>query len=252
MSVDMFEYRFVQELRKLKEFRPNDVRDPRVWPSVGSDDGKLPAWRALFTAMCHYGHSTGYRLFELEDFYNYCRRAYSEKNPKRQKYKKYFSGELQSGMRQRVGVWYESGMAETYLYSCLAEAIEDEMKVGVVLYDARADWKLKADLVVIMNDTPMRVSAYVGEDQERPSIEARREGIERERKKNTSQSAHWNNTQLERMRLFEIQRTDDDLQIVNGVRLFSISAVNRLLVEMYKHACVEDGWLFPEESNRRQ
>lgn len=244
MSVDMFEVRFRRELGKLPKFVPDDRRDPRVWPRRGSEEAKFPAWRALFSAMCLFGHSTGYRLFSFEKFYSYCKRAYIERHPEPQRFAPYFSGDLEAGMRQRISVWYESGMAETYLYACLSEAIEDKSKTGVVLYDPRADWKLKSDLVIVINKQPLRVSAYVGEHGDRPSIEARREEIERMRKRNTSESAHWLNSELDAMPLFEISRTDSDMQVVNGIRLFSLRAVNELLERIYAHAGI-NGWVFP-------
>lgn len=238
MSVDMFERRFREELEKLPQFEPNDARDSRVW-NVG-----FPAWHALFSAMCLFGHSTGYRLPPFERFFRYCERAYTESHPDRVKYAPLFKGELRPGMLQRVSAWYESGMAETYLYACLVEAIEDHAKSGLVLYDPRADWKLKADLIVIANRRPVRVSAFFGEQSDRPKLESRRDVVEQERKKNTMESAHWNNTELASMPVFTISRTSDDMQKVNGVRLFSLLAINRLLDEIFR-ATEAKAWLFP-------
>lgn len=238
MSVDMFERRFRKELEKLPEFEPNDVQDSRVW-KVG-----FPAWHALFSAMCLFGHSTGYRLPSFDEFFRYCYHAYAVKHPKRTEYAPLFDGELLPGMMQRVSAWYESGMAETYLYACLAEAVEDRAKSGIVLYDPRADWKLKADVIVIARQRPVKVSAFFGEQSNRPELELQRDVVEQERKKNTRESAHWNNTELDAMPVFTISRTADEMQIVNGVRLFSLPAVNRLLSEIY-HATGAKGWLFP-------
>lgn len=245
MSIDMFEYRFRQELGKLPVFVPNDQRDARVWPKPRSKDGEFPAWRALFSAMCLFGHSTGYRLFSFDEFYDYCKRAYTTRHPEHARFVRYFSGDLEPGMRQRIGAWYESGMAETYLYACLAEAIEDKSKAGLVLYDPRADWKLKADVIVILKNHQVRVSAYVGEHGERQNIEARRDTIERMRKANTSESAHWNNAQIESMPVLEITRLNDDMQIINGIRLFSLRSVNKLLKQIYTHAGIE-GYIFSQ------
>lgn len=238
MSVDMFERRFRSELEKLAPFEPNDVRDPRVWQA------DFPAWRALFSSMCLFGHSTGYRLPAYEEFWRYCELAYTKRHPNSARFAPYFTGELQAGMRQRVAAWYEAGMAETYLYACLVEAIEDKAKAGIVLYDPRADWKLKADLVVIANGRPLRVSAFFGLPSSRPDVESRRDIVERARKINTMESAHWGNAQLAAMPVFEVARTDTDMQIVNGVRLFSLAAVNALLALLYEAAGV-GGWLFP-------
>lgn len=234
----MHERRFRQELNKLPAFVPNDERNDRVWSAM------FPAWRALFSAECLFGHSTGYRLPSFDHFFEYCKHAYTKKNPKSDEYAEFFKGDLLPGMRQRVSAWYESGMAETYVYVCLVEAIEDKSKCGIVLYDPRADWKLKADVIVIVRKKPMRVSAFVGEQSDRPSIEARRDVIERGRKKNTMESAHWNNVELAAMPVFEISRTDADMQTVNGVRLFSLASINRLLGSIYQEAGVE-GWPFP-------
>lgn len=238
MSVDMFESRFRKELMKLPEFTPNDVRDRRVW-RMG-----FPAWRALFSAMCLFGHSTGYRLPSFEDFFRYCHQAYTVRHPQKEKYAPLFEGELLAGMRQRACAWYESGMAEAYLYACLAEAIEDKAKSGLVLYDPRADWKLKADMIVIAQRKPIRVSAFFGELSDRQEVESRRDDVERDRKKNTMESAHWNNVELAAMPIFQIARTEDELQVVNGVRLFALPAVNRLLQEICRATGAKE-WLFP-------
>lgn len=246
MSVDMFEYRFRQELSAVDKFHPNDTRDPRVWPRRGSHEGEFPAWRALFTALCLHRHSTGYRLPSYEDFFNFCKDSYTKHHPQNQRFIRYFEGELLPGMRQRIGVWYESGIAETYLYACLAEAIEDRANVGIVLYDPRADWKLKADIVVHINGKTMRVSAYIGHSEDRSDLESERDVIEHERKKNTSESAHWDNRALREMPPFEIAITESDVQVVNGCRLFSIAAINDLLDRLYDHASVpaEQQWAF--------
>ena len=241
MSIDMFERRFRQELGKLPPFEPNDERDPRVWKEGFS------AWRALFSSLCLYGHSTGYRLPSFDEFFRYCKRAYTnDRNPEKTRYAKYFEDDLLPGMRQRASVWYESGMAEMHLYACLVEAIEDKSKCGVVLYDPRADWKLKADVIVIVNQQALRVSAFVGDTSERPAVEARRDVVERRRKRNTSESAHWGNAELEAMPTFEIAKmTDADIQTVNGVRLFSLSAVNRLLDKIHAATGARGDYRFP-------
>src|SRR5450759_4626593 len=104
MSVDMFERRFREELKKLPRLELNDQRNQAVW-SEG-----FPAWRALFTAACLWGHSTGYKLPSYESYFGLCKKAYKKKD----KYQKFFEPPLLEGMRERVGVWYEAGMSETY------------------------------------------------------------------------------------------------------------------------------------------
>src|ERR1700761_5131603 len=164
MSVDMYERRFLGELWKLPPFVPNDRRDQAVW------DADFPAWRDLFTSLCLYGHSTGYRLPSYDEFFRYCETAYMKRHPHPERFALFFEQHL-SGMQQRVSAWYESGMAEIHLYVCLVEAIEDKDKRGVVLYDARADWKLKADLIVIIDGISIRVSSFFGDVSGRPATE---------------------------------------------------------------------------------
>lgn len=242
----MFERRFVAELNKLPRFVPNDVRDNRVW-NVG-----FPAWHALFSSMCLYGHSTGYRLPSFEQFYDYCKKAYTKSHSKRKgEFAKYFQGDLEAGMRQRIAAWYEAGMAETYLHVCLVEAIEDKDKTGVVLYDTRADWKLKADAIVMMNGKSIRVSAFFGEIEGRKAIEDRREQIEMIRKKNTMQSSHWGNKALAVMPTFEIARTEQNTQVINGLRFFDKASINNLLDEIYREAGLSGGFRFPVPNNVR-
>jgi hypothetical protein len=240
MPVDMYERRFRQELEKLPPFSNPYPRDVRVWAQ------DFPAWRAIFTGICLYEHSCGYRLPSQQRYFEACRNAWCKQHPDAARFQPFFKGNLLPGMRQRVGVWYESGMAETHLYACLVEAIEDKLKEGVVLYDARADWKLKADLVVSLLGQQIRVNAYFGDRQGRPAIEARREKLERIRKINTAESAHWGNKELPRMLQIEVARTDADALIINGVRLFPPATVNALLREIYEHVGLHQGYFFPE------
>jgi hypothetical protein len=185
-------------------------------------------------------------LPSFESFYGYCKGAYThEQNPNRLRFGKYFEEDLLPGMRQRVSAWYESGMTEMHLHACLVEAIEDKSKCGLVLYDPRADWKLKADVIVAIKKQTLRISAYAGDSSDRPQVESRRDAMERDRKKNTSESAHWENEELARMPLFEIAKTSKaDAQIVNGLRLFSLSAVNQLLESIYLQSGVKNGYFF--------
>lgn len=102
----MYERRFRNELGKLALFVPNDIRDPVVW------EADFPAWRALFSSLCLYGHSTGYRLPSFDEFFRYCEKAYIQSHPQKQRFIPYFQ-RYRSGMEQRISAWYESRMAET-------------------------------------------------------------------------------------------------------------------------------------------
>lgn len=233
MPVDMFERRFREELGRCGPFVPNDARDGRVWSS------KFPAWHAVFSSQCLYCHSTGYRLPSFDAFSKWCEKAYTTDVHKR-KYARFFEGDLRPGMLQRMSAWYEAGMAELYLYVCLVEAIEDKAKCGIVLYDPRADWKLKADTIVIINDSHFLISAFVGAKEERAAIEAKRAAVELERKENTLESSHFGNTQLNSIEPLVIALNPSDAQVVNGVRLFKLEDINSLLEEIFtKAGCPE-------------
>lgn len=240
MSVDMFERRFREELKKVSEFVPKWKRDPIVWKE------DFPAWRSIFSAACLWMHGCGYRLPGLEAFFRGCKKAYTIDYEGRRKdeYKKFFEEPLLEGMMERIGVWYESGMSEAYLYACLVEVIEDELKSGIVCYDPRVDWKMKFDVLVIVNDKIMKISAFHGSPEDRFRIEAKRDKIEHARKTNTENSSHWNNCQVKRLEEFQISRNSENQQIVNGVGLFTIEAINTLLTDIFDFAAV------PQESRR--
>jgi hypothetical protein len=247
MSIDMYESSFLRELNKLPEYKRQGEFDRRVW-NVG-----FPAWRAIFSSLCLYGHSSGYRLPPFDSFLKQCKSAFThekQEEEKRERWRHFFEGEFELGMLHRISVWYESGMAETYLYACLVDAIEDQnSKCGIVLYDPRGDWKLKVDAFVIVKNLPMMVSAFFGKKSDHAALKTWRDKKERIRKKNAMKSAHWENSGLATMKELEIACTDDDMQVVNGVRLFSITAINNLLRTIYQHAEVEERgyYFFPEE-----
>lgn len=149
-------------------------------------------------------------------------------------------------MRQRIWVWYESGMAETYLYSCLVQAVEDEMKEGLVLYDARSDWKHKADLLVLIRNEQIGINAFWGSVNGRTGVEGIREEVERERKVNTLNSSHWGNQQREQLHWLSISRSEQDSFKVNGVRLFTIRSINTLLRKIYTIGMADREFFFNE------
>lgn len=243
MPVDMFESTFREELGRLT-LAPVEGRDERVW-KMG-----FPAWRAIFTGLCLLKHSSGYQLPSFEFYFNTCRRTYTELHPEAERFRHYFEEPLLPGMRQRVWVWYESGMAETYLYVCLVHALEDEMKEGLVLYDARADWKQKADLFVLFRGCQIAINAFWGSPAGRPQVEMSRDETERERKRNTMESAHWENREREGLRFLTIARSASNSYPVNGVRLFTLREVNKLLVQIYALGQEERGFQFPEDPRR--
>lgn len=149
-----------------------------------------------------------------------------------------------TGMNQRAASWYQSGMAETQQYVCLVEAIEDRLKEGIVLYDARVDCKHKADVVILLRNRVIRINSFLGDVESRAGVEHRRDRVERVRKVNTSESAHWGNQERQRSLQLAISRTEDQCLVLNGLRLFSYPAINQLLHQAYEEVGIENGYFF--------
>ncbi len=245
MAVDMHEHRFIEELEKLPRFYP--LREG-VDPTARAID--FPAWRALFTSLAEYGHSTGYRLPSFEEFFDYCRRAFTHVRHGG-RFERHFAGSELPRTLDRIRFWYESGMAETYLYVCLVDAFEDHLRDGIVLYDPRADWKLKFDVAVFARDKKFAINAYWGDAAARSRVEAYRDNIERERKVNTAGSAHWDNQERERWIELAIDRSERNCQTVRGVRLFSIASINRLISQVCAEASISP-FVFPTDLEERK
>lgn len=247
MAVDMHEHKFILRLEELPRFEKGEEADKQV------NDIDFPAWRALFTGLLLWGHSTGYRLPSYERFFDYCRKAYTlGEGAKR--FGRWFEEPLIEKTERRVKAWYESGMAETYLYVCLVDAFEDVLKDGVVLYDPRTDWKMKWDAAVITRGERFAVNSFWGSPGGRKNVEVRREAVERERKARTSVSSHWENAERERWTELRVFRSEEECQVVNGVRLFSISSVNQLLAAMYERAgyAEDERFFFPQDKSGRR
>lgn len=249
MIVDMYERTFVAKLRDPSLRLPGP--GPAVSLTVRNID--FPAWRALFSSMLLFGHSTGYRLPTFDEFYQYCRRAYTSEQPRMSEqyvekvrgFRARFDGPDEPQIRERIRQWYESGMAETYLYVCLVDAFEDKLREGVVVYDPRVDWKLKCDLVVRVREHTFGVNAFQGNEIARARVEAQRLVVEQDRKRNTPDSAQWNNLELRRWTRLSISKTENDYQEINGFHLFSPSAVNTLVDHICRHAGLDSRVRFP-------
>src|SRR5262245_56206632 len=146
MAVDMFVWRFRQELSRLPKYLPVGRFDPEITLA------RLPAVRAVFTGGALIMHSAGYRLPAFDDFSRRYLWAIKHHPSFAAKFANYFDGTTpKPGLLFRLSRFYESFMTELYLYSVLAEALEDRHKIGLVLYDARVDWKQKTDAIVFCN-----------------------------------------------------------------------------------------------------
>ncbi len=119
MALDMYESRFREEICKNPRFEIPTANDDAVWRAG------VPAWRALFTSILCYGHSTGYRVPDFESFYQYVEKAWTVKHPKREEFRRYFVPPLREAMRRRIAIWYNAGLAEHHVYLALVEALED-------------------------------------------------------------------------------------------------------------------------------
>ncbi len=245
MPVDMHEHKFILELERLPPFQPGGAIDPDV---RGVD---FPAWRALFTSLLLWCHSTGYRLPSFDAFLDLCRKAYTHPRH-RDRFARWFAAPDLPRTTERVKFWYESGLAETYLYVCLVDVFEDILQDGIVLYDARADWKQKWDVAVLVRGSKFVVNAFWGPTEDRGGVEEWRDAIERDRKANTALSAHWRNEERARWTMLAIRRTEADCQWVNGVRLFSIESVNRLIDQMCGLSGARPYALPPDRDARRR
>ncbi len=242
MGIDMYEHRFREEIGKLPPFILNPAVDHRVWKA------KLPAWRPLFSSLLHFGHSTGYRLFSQDDFARYVERAWTVVHKERDTYLPWFQGDLREPMLRRIGVWYLSGMTEQQVYLALAEALEDNSeRNGLVFYDTRHDIKHKCDTLIICRNRIFRVNVYWGDPASRTLTENLRQAVEEERKTKAGVSSHWHNRQTAEIQTLDFYaRSNRDLVDVNGVRLFSRSALNSLLERIYDLADVPTGFMFDE------
>jgi hypothetical protein len=237
MPVDMHEFKFILNLEKTPHYKPST----RIDRDVREID--FPAWRALFTSALLWGHSTKYRLPSFGEFFSICEKSYKHKSHEG-RFDKWFDPENVGRTTERIKFFYESGMAETYLYVCLVDAFEDILKNGMVLYDPRFDWKQKWDAVVIVGSYKFGVDAFLGSLIGRKSIKDQREVVERERKHDNMMSTHLNNAS--RNEWIELQISlSDDYQLVNGVKLFSIEKINALLREIYEISQLEQQFFFP-------
>lgn len=240
MAVDMYESRFRAEIMRNPPFVMPDAHDQAVW------DKGFPAWRALFSSLLGYGHSTGYRLPDFDSFYRYVEKAWTRQHPDRDEFRPYFEGPLRDAMRRRIAIWYSAGMAETQVYLALVQAFEDaNPKAGMVFYDDRIDWKMKCDALVVCNSLLYRVHVYWGSGEGRSLLEARRERVEQIRKTNTGMSSHWCNSQIAQVVDIPIYpRAESDIVTVNGLPLFSHAAINRVLTTIYEQSGVYNGFIY--------
>lgn len=228
MSVDMFVRKFRTRLAELPPYHEQGAYDERVMHAP------IPAMRAAFSASCLYSHNIGYQLPTFDRFRQMYCDALQETPEYSRKFARYFQGTTPNpGLVYRLSVAYESGICEEYLNVCLVEAIEDRLKCGVVLYDPRADWKLKVDSFILCCGKTFVVNSYWGDVSARREIERRRDESELRTKVNTSVSSQWGNVELGTFIRIDVTRDETSSEHLNGFRLFSPSAIDEVLTSVF-------------------
>lgn len=218
--MDIHVNKFRTRLAGLPKFETQGVFDLETMRT------NFPSWRAVFSGAVNWGYTAGYAL----PTFNMFAASYTKAihlHPHFDKYwSAYFSGATPSEhMLHRLSCWYEAGMAETYLYVCLAEAIEDRLKAGFVIYDPRLDWKHKCDVMVICRDKQILINSYWG-TWEKALVESKGEP------KRGAKQADF-------MTEIKIVRNDERFENLNGFKLFTAEDVDATLGAIYTVAGLE-------------
>src|ERR1700722_4661790 len=144
MPVDMVPARFFDELDRLEPFERRGLYDAAI------QRAELPPKQAFLPGLFLFNHSAGYRLPAWKDFSKYYIAAV-KKHKNFANFARCFTdkGEAKPGLLYRMSGWYEDSMAHAFLYAVLVLAYEDTDHIAFVLFDARSDWKFKADFVIV-------------------------------------------------------------------------------------------------------
>jgi hypothetical protein len=229
MPVDMLISRFLRELQAAvpEPFVREGASDPVI------RDGQLPPYRHIFHALCLFEHSSGYRLPRYERF----RRTYLRALENHPRYHPqsdllFPNGTPAPGLLHRIGGWYLDGLAHTHLYCVLVQAYEEQRRVGAVLMDARADAKLKADVVIVTPRTSVRIDIRYRKGPSQRMLLARRANVEADAKAQNSSSSQIDNPFFEHVTAVSISRDEMTAVTPSNIKLFSGDAIDRLLVEI--------------------
>lgn len=238
MPVDMVPARFFDELRRIKPFQRYGQPDTAI------QRVPLPPKQAFMPGLFLFNHAAGYRLPEWEHFLRYYVSAVHKHKSYEAKFATCFTGEFDREGRPvpkpellwRMSGWYEDSMAHAFLYSVLVLAYEDLDQSAFVLYDARTDWKFKADFVIIRSGPGtfggVRVSIEGQNEEDRAKVDAQRDRQERDMKRNTAVSSHWNNRTYEMLATVRVSRSAELPLVRRGFKLFSVEAMERLLKDV--------------------
>jgi hypothetical protein len=229
MPVDMVPARFIEELSALDAFRRYGKYDQRI------QETRMPPKQAFLPGMFLYAHAAGYRLPTWESFSRYYVTA-ALKHKSVDKWAHCFDGGMpRPGLLWRMSGWYADSITHAFLYSVLAVAYEDLSQNCWVLYDARCDWKFKADAVVISCMDKIRAARVSLEGKyeiDRHHEEIRRDQNERGTKQNASRSAHWGNETFKNMPLVRTSLEIGKPLILKGFRLLGTEALEKLCADL--------------------
>jgi hypothetical protein len=226
--------RFFDELGRIRPFQRHGQHDPAI------QKAHLPPKQAFLPGLFLFNHAAGYRLPEWEHFLRYYVAAVQKHKSYEKKFARCFTaeGEPLPGMLWRMSGWYEDSMAHAFLYTVLVLAYEDLDQSAFVLYDARADWKFKADFIITRSAseavTGVRVGIQGQNEEDRAKMEAERDLQERDTKRNTLVSSHWNNETYQTLPSIHVSRVDGAPIIKHGFKLFSVDAMERLMLDVDK------------------
>jgi hypothetical protein len=232
MPVDMLPARFFDELARIKPFQRHGAHDSTI------QKAPLPPKQAFLPGLFLFNHAAGYRLPEWEHFMRYYVAAVRKHKSYASKFALCFTpeGAPKPGLLWRMSGWYEDSMAHAFLYSVLVLAYEDLDQSAFVLYDARADWKFKADFIITRSGPDRVAGVRVGiqgqNEEDRSKVEAQRDRQERDMKRNTLVSSHWNNQTYQTLPSVHVSRVDGEPITRQGFKLFSVEAMERLLMDV--------------------
>lgn len=228
MPVDMLLSRYFEELEKAlgnQPFRREGQADSEMLRAP------LPPYRHIFHGLCLIEHSRGYRLPRYQSF----RTVYISALQRHHRYKeaqaKFFldNGDPHPALLNRIGGWYLDGLTHTHLYCALVQAFEEQRRIGAVLMDARADVKLKADLLIVLPNKVARVSIEAGTGPSQQELMARRAAAEEQAKANNQTSSQNENPLHEEVFTVTIARNATEPFKNYGVNLFHGMAIDDLI-----------------------
>ena len=235
MPTDMVPARFYDELNKLQPFCQIGRYDSHIATAP------LPPKQALLPGLFLYCHARGYHLPSWEEF----RLLYIDAVEQHFNFQTKFSRNFdigadgtptpKPGLLFRMSGWYEDSIAHAFLYSVLVLAYEDIEQSSFVLFDARADWKFKADFVLIqcgIETKAVRISIAGQNEDNRARVEEDRDRQEREMKTNNSESSQWHNVTYDKLPLVTITKSRGAVITKNNFRLFSPEAMEQLMADI--------------------